>query len=86
MLIKDPASTAGIMRKPEIGLIATFLAYTLVVNAEFSRPTRTGAAVDTADDFQVLLGCIAINYVPRTEPRAAAAHDRDPRGRSPCNS
>ena len=71
VLVKDPASVAGMIRKPEIGLIALFLAYTLVVNAIFSlfyqdpEPLRNSAYY-----MQVLLGCIAINYVLRTEPTA----------------
>jgi hypothetical protein len=71
VLIKDPASVAGMIRKPEIGLIALFLVYTFVVNAIFSifyqdpEPLR-----NTAYYMQVLFGCIAINYVLRTEPTA----------------
>jgi hypothetical protein len=57
------------------------LVYTLVVNAIFSifyqdpEPLR-----NTAYYMQVLLGCIAINYVLRTEPTAPRLlHDRNPR-------
>lgn len=71
VLISDPASVAGMVRKPEIGLIALFLVYTLVVNAIFSllyqdpEPLR-----NTAYYLQVLFGCISVNYVLRTEPTA----------------
>jgi hypothetical protein len=71
VLIKDPASVAGMIRKPEIRLIALFLVYSLVVNSIFSmfyqdpEPLRNSAYY-----MQVLLGCIAINYVLRTEPTA----------------
>jgi hypothetical protein len=71
VLIKDPASALGMLRRPEIGLMALFLTYTLVVNLAFAllyqnpEPLRHSAYY-----LQVLLGCIAFTYALRTEPSA----------------
>lgn len=71
VLIKDPVSTVGMLRRPEIGLIAAFLVYTLLVNLTFAiiyqnpEPLRHSLYY-----LQVLLGCIAFVFVLRTEPSA----------------
>ena len=71
VLIKDPVSTIGMLRKPEIGLIAAFLAYTLVVNLTFALIYQNPEPIrHSAYYLQVLLACIAFMYVLRTEPSA----------------
>ncbi len=69
--IKDPASIVSLLRKPEIGLIAQFLAYTLVVNVTFAMVYQDPDPLrNSAYYLQVLLACIAFTYVLRTEPSA----------------
>ncbi len=71
VMVKDPLSAVGMLRQPEIGLIAAFLAYTLVVNLTFALIYQSLEPIRHSLYYlQVLLACIAFVYVLRTEPSA----------------
>jgi hypothetical protein len=73
VLVKDAAAAMRLLRTPEIGLIALFVVYSLLVNLVFAavyQDPRPLLALASAYYTQVLFGCIAFMYVLRTEPSA----------------
>lgn len=71
VFLRCPSAVLGSLRQPEVGLIALFFAYTLVVNLTFAAAYQDLEPLQHSMFYlQVVFGCVAFRELLRTEPLA----------------